>query len=165
MRTDFTNESAWQEFCSKLRDAENEFSAPPDDAMDGQGPGAAGNSSAATDKGGEGDDEDEDVEVDDGGTAGIFHVVNPESPSDREALVGISNLRALRLLNDVDIRPAPVPPPGTRRIKPPNRIIDHDGWQEVYVGKMLWIYDVKSNTDQCVRLVSQQSASMYGTAT
>ena len=50
-------------------------------------------------------------------------------------------------------------------MRPPNRLVDHDGWQEVYSGKTVWIYDAKSNQDQCVRLVSQKSAAMYGTAT
>ena len=66
-------------------------------------------------------------------------------------------------INDVDVRPAPTPPTGTKRVKPPNRLVDCHGWQEIYAGKLVWIYDSKSNVDQCVRLVGQQGA-MYGTA-
>ncbi|KAG6866634.1 hypothetical protein C0991_000744 [Blastosporella zonata] len=76
----------------------------------------------------------------------------------------ISNLTALRLLNDVDIRPAPKLPAGESRIKPQNRLIDQGTWQEIYSGMNIWIYDAQSNTDQCVRLVSQEG-DIYGTAT
>ena len=105
------------------------------------------------------EDESEDVEADE--NAPIFHVI--DDPSQRAVLEGISNLTALRLLNDVDVRPAPTPPTGTKRVKPPNRLVDCHGWQEIYAGKLVWIYDSKSNVDQCVRLVGQQGA-MYGTA-
>ena len=110
---------------------------------------------------------DEDGAVDVNGTgARIFHVVNPPPDVDaRATLAGLSNLAALRLLNDVDVRRAPAPPAGTKRIRPPNRLVDHNGWQEAYMGKTLWIYDAQSNQDQCVRLVSRVGASMYGTAT
>ena len=83
--------------------------------------------------------------------------------ADRDRIVNISNLRALRLFNDVDIRPAPSPPPGTKRISPPKPLIDQGGWQEIYSGKNLWIYDLRSNTDECVRVVSQ-AGDFYGTA-
>ena len=115
------------------------------------------------------DEDDEGDQEDGGGAPGggapIFHIVDPQDADARALLTGLSNLAALRLLNDVDVRRAPAPPSGTKRIKPPNRIVDHDGWQEVYAGKTLWIYDAKSNADQCVRLVSQVGAAMYGTAT
>ncbi|PIL36151.1 hypothetical protein GSI_01811 [Ganoderma sinense ZZ0214-1] len=111
-------------------------------------------------------DEDEGAEDGDGDLAApVFFVVNPVSPDERTKLTGISNLTALRLLNDVDVRRAPAPPRGTKRIRPPNRLVDHDGWQEVYAGKMVWVYDEKSNQDQSVRLVSQRGTPMYGTAT
>ena len=112
------------------------------------------------------DEDEEDAEDDDDSAAPVFFVVDAAaaSPADRARFAGLSNLAALRLLNDVDARRAPRPPPGTRRIRPPNRLVDHDGWQEVYAGKTVWIYDARSNADQCVRLVSQRGA-MYGTAT
>ena len=44
-------------------------------------------------------------------------------------------------------------------------LVDYHGWQEVYTGKTLWVYDARSNADGCVRLVSGVGAGMYGTAT
>jgi len=65
----------------------------------------------------------------------------------------------------VDIRPCPTLPEGTKqRIHPPNRLVDQGGWQEIYVGPTIWIYDTQSNKDQCARLVSPQG-DIYGTAT
>ncbi|KAI0703378.1 hypothetical protein C8T65DRAFT_259177 [Cerioporus squamosus] len=183
LRTDYSNEDAWQVFHTRLQDAEAEFAAevttePADDDAnmadaddaDLEAPSAAhAAASSSTDAGGYSamDAEDaEDPEDDDNAAAApVFSVVNAASPDERAKLSGISNLDALRLLNDVDARRAPSPPQGTKRIRPPNRLVDHDGWQEVYTGKALWIYDAKSNEDQCVRLVSQKGAAMYGTAT
>lgn len=126
---------------------------------------------AAADAMDEAEEEDGDVsgealDAESAGLAPIFHIINaaPSSPI-RAMFAGISNLTALRLLNDVDIRRIPEPPAGTKRIKPPNRLVDYHGWQEVYSGKMVWVYDEQSNLDQCVRLVGQESATMYGTAT
>ena len=76
----------------------------------------------------------------------------------------MSNLRALRLFNDVDIRPTPERPAGTKPISPPCPLIDVLGWQEIYSGKNIWIYDTLSNVDGSVRVVSQTS-DFYGTAT
>ncbi|TBU56415.1 hypothetical protein BD310DRAFT_1040553 [Dichomitus squalens] len=178
LRTDYTDEGAWQAFYARLQDAEAEFaSEPPADLPDenttgaSEGPSAAhGAASSSTDAEGDSamDDEDADGEEGDGGEGAaspFFFVVNATSPDERARLTGISNLTALRLLNDVDVRRAPAPPAGTKRIRPPNRLVDHDGWQEVYSGKTVWVYDDKSNQDQCVRLVSQKGAAMYGTAT
>ncbi|KXN90168.1 hypothetical protein AN958_04658 [Leucoagaricus sp. SymC.cos] len=77
---------------------------------------------------------------------------------------GVSNLAALRLLNDVGIRLVPSLPAGTNRISPGSRLIDCNNLQEIYTGKTLWIYDRQSNKDESVRLVSQQG-DVYGTAT
>ncbi|KIP05096.1 hypothetical protein PHLGIDRAFT_129092 [Phlebiopsis gigantea 11061_1 CR5-6] len=158
VRTDFSNEDAWQAFCDTLQAAEAEFSSVPEGAMDVEADEVPGESSKddVMDE-----DDSEDVDVDE--NAPIFHLIS--DPSQRTVLESLSNLAALRLLNDVDVRPAPTPPTGTKRVKPPNRLVDCHGWQEIYTGKMLWIYDSKSNVDQCVRLVSQQGAMMYGTAT
>jgi len=94
----------------------------------------------------------------------LIKVINATQPEERAIFQNISNLRALRLFNDVDIRPAPVVPSGSRRISPPNRLVDFAGWQEIYSGVTLWIYDALSNTDQSVRLVSPEG-DVYGTAT
>lgn len=167
LRTDFSDEAAWLAFCSRLEEGEKEFALSPleDDVttMDDQpdsnkaNPNGTPAATAAEDDSDESDDENL--------PSAIFHIVNPSLPQERALLTNISNLAALRLFNDVDIRQAPTPPPDTKRIRPPNRLVDSGGWQEVYVGKNLWIYDAKSNSDQCVRVVSQTSSDMYGTAT
>jgi hypothetical protein len=108
--------------------------------------------------------EDSDESDEDSERGPIFKIVNPTITEERAAYSGISNLAALRLLNDVNFRPSPSIPTGTRRISPPNRLIDYAGWQEIYGGKSIWIYDAKSNVDQSVRVVSQQG-DFYGTAT
>ena len=157
LRTDFTDEDAWQSFYSKLKDAEQTFVAEnnpePEDEHD---------PSSSDQQMVDGEDDSSEDEQD---SSQIFKVINPSSPAHRTRFSNISNLTALRLLNDVSIRPAPSPPAGEKRIKPPNRLVDHDGWQEIYTGKTLWIYDLRSNEDQCVRLINQTSSDMYGTAT
>ncbi|KAL4244151.1 hypothetical protein ABKN59_010592 [Abortiporus biennis] len=183
IRTDFSNEEAWKNLLSKVKEGEAEFAATvgededesmEDDAALPSGSGSGSNS--ITDKApksdaqmevenNDGQEEDEEEDEDDGSLPPIFTTVDPP-PALQNRLNGISNLTALRLFNDVNIRRAPRPPPGTKRIKPGNRLIDLDGWQEIYEGKRLWLYDAKSNTDGCVRVVSPQSASSpYGTAT
>ncbi|CCM01127.1 uncharacterized protein FIBRA_03175 [Fibroporia radiculosa] len=163
VRTDFANEDAWHAFCSSLQGAEAEFVSerPSEDASTRDAPRAS--PTAADDDAMDEDsnsDDDEDPEAEPGP---IIFVLDA-GPADRARFANISNLTALRLLNDVDVRRAPAVPAGTRRIRPPNRLVDHDGWQEVYTGKTIWIYDAKSNSDQCARLVSQHGGP-YGTAT
>lgn len=167
LRTDFSDEPAWLAFCHRLQEGEQEFTASPseedDTTMDQPEPNIVGHStagSAPTAEENSSDDSDDEDSLN-----AIFHVVNPSLPEERALLFNISNLSALRLFNDVDVRQAPAPPPDTKRISPQNRLVDSDGWQEIYLGKNLWIYDAKSNSDQCVRVVSQTSSDMYGTAT
>ncbi|KAG1753035.1 hypothetical protein EDB19DRAFT_982480 [Suillus lakei] len=166
LRTDFSDEAAWLTFCSRLEEGEKEFTAgtsEEDDTTMNDQPEpnrASPNGAAATTA-----EDDSDESDDENSLSAIFHTVNPSLPQERALLTNISNLAALRFFNDVDVRQAPTPPPDTKRIKPPNRLVDSGGWQEVYVGKNLWIYDAKSNSDQCVRVVSQTSSDMYGTAT
>ncbi|GJE92156.1 hypothetical protein PsYK624_083090 [Phanerochaete sordida] len=164
LRTDFSNEDAWQAFHEKLQAAEAEFSSAPDEPMEAESSNTGESSKDKEQEMDQDDTEPDDAEADEDDNAPIFSVINPDAPEDRARLQGISNLTALRLLNDVDIRPAPAPAAGEKRIKPPNRLVDYHGWQEIYSGKTLWVYDARSNADQCVRLVSQQGA-MYGTAT
>ncbi len=158
LRTDFSNDQAWHAFCDKLQQAEAEFAADSNASIDENTPTTQTPQHEAMDE-----DESEEGEEDGDEPSPVFYVLDPE-PIHRPAFTAISNITALRVLNDVDIRPAPPLPSSMKRIKPSNRLVDHDGWQETYTGKMVWIYDTKSNTDQCVRLVSQQGA-MYGTAT
>jgi len=171
VRTDYSDEKAWNEFCDKLKEAQDElFSESPETPNDTE-MGVEGQES-------EDDDEDEDEDADDNeqpeGSSSqppiLFHTLSPPSPSSRTYLSTTitSSLAALRLLNDVSLRPTPLPAIGSgiKRLKPGNRLIDHDGWQEIYVGKTIWIYDGKSNQDGCAKLVSQKSAEApYGTAT
>ncbi|KAI0812527.1 hypothetical protein BC629DRAFT_1473537, partial [Irpex lacteus] len=176
VRTDFSNEQAWQSFLEKLHEAEAEFAADvevgptEDDAMD------------EDEDSGEEDDEEEEESI--GGAAQasssssssnplsnspppIFAIVDPTSPTTtpltRAQLENISNLTALRLFNDVSIRL--LPPPHEKRPvarSPPNRLVNLHGWQEVYTGKLVWIYDAKSNSDGCVRVVGQKSSGGVG---
>ncbi|KAI0683228.1 hypothetical protein BC835DRAFT_1296561, partial [Cytidiella melzeri] len=166
VRTDFTDEPAWQAFLVKLQEGEAEFAS----AVNSESAHKEEDEDESMDEDEDGDDEEaEEDEENESQTSfpssppPIFHVLTTPASS----LTNISNLSALRLLNDVDIRPIPTPPPpGTKRLRPANRLVDIDGWQEVYRGKMLWIYDARSNMDQCVRVVSQTSASgVYGSAT
>ncbi|KAH8093956.1 hypothetical protein BXZ70DRAFT_1010278 [Cristinia sonorae] len=169
IRTDFSDENAWEYFVTKLKEGEAEFTADSnenaeDDAMD-QDPLASSNSQNAS-SGVPAAVEDEDSESEETpSNASIFAIINPDTSSPlRSVLTGCSNLSALKLFNSVNVRRTPPLPPDTKRHRPANRLIDHDGWQEIYEGKMLWIYDAKSNKDACVRVVSQAGAG-YGTAT
>ncbi|KDQ57688.1 hypothetical protein JAAARDRAFT_35373 [Jaapia argillacea MUCL 33604] len=162
LRTDYSDEGAWTDFCAKLDEAQRQLLS--DFGAENSEEAGANERSPQTDGDVEMLEEEEEEDDDDDEASPVFAIINPPSPASREILTSISNLTALRLLNDVDIRAAPVRPQGTKPMKPPNRLVDHSGWQEIYTGKTVWIYDKKSNTDQCVRLVSQK-ADMYGTAT
>lgn len=94
----------------------------------------------------------------------ILKVINCDIPEEISLFKNISNLKALRLFNDLDIRSCPALPPGAKRILNPHPLIDQDGLQEIYFGKNIWIYDSQSNLDECVRVVNQTGA-FYGTAT
>lgn len=153
VRTDFSDEHSWAAFCARLQESEKELVLGSDEN--------ASNQPLQPDNVGEEDDSDDE---DEDAPPAIFHIINPSSPQERALLADISNLAVLRLFNDVDVRPSPTPPHGANRINPPNRLVDYHGWQEFYRGKSVWIYDTKSNIDQCVRVVSQ-SGDMYGTAT
>ena len=165
VRTDYTNEDAWRAFHAKLEECEKELASEVTldvgNMVEDEPPSGAQIQSSDFNTQTQEDEHDESSSEE--GLGAIFKILNPQSPEDRATLTSISNLSALRLLNDVDVRPAPNPPHGAKRIKPPNQLVDHDGWQEIYSGKMLWIYDVKSNEDQCVRMINQRG-DIYGTA-
>lgn len=157
IRTDFSNEDAWNAFSAKLKEAEDEISGGGEQAAEGL---AQDNTSTeATDVNMDDGNESEDSEE-----GKLIKVVNPTLPEEREILENISNIRALRLFNDIDIRPSPPVPSGSKRVSPQNRLVDFAGWQEIYSGVTLWIYDTQSNVDQSVRLVSAKG-DVYGTAT
>lgn len=170
LRTDYSNEDAWQAFYARLQESEQELAEAAEEEQTTLG--NVYNSTSATQKAQVDEDVDVDMEAEEDGEgeeedepSDIFKVINPHSPRERAVFEKISNLGALRLLNDVDIQQVSSPPPGIKRISPPNRLIDQGGWQEIYTGKSVWIYDAQSNSDQCVRVVSQAGASLYGTAT
>jgi hypothetical protein len=161
VRTDFSNDEAWGTFLAKLKEGEDEFPSSAgreeDTGVDQDGlPGSGPASDVKVDDGKDSDgspDRDPDP---------IISILDP-SPEVRPYFSDISNLTALRLLNDVDLRKLTIPP-NTKRLNPPSPIVDYDGWQEIYHGKTLWIYDATSNQDQCARLISKHS-DFYGTAT
>lgn len=152
-------------FHTKLKEGEKEFVSQSDEYDTVMGEDEAINSSQNQ----VAEDSDSDMAADDDDESGedpsaLIKIINPSSPQERVVFSGISNLAALRMMNDVDIRPAPSPPVGSKPVTPPNRLIDQGGWQEIYSGMNIWIYDAQSNFDQCVRVVSQQG-DVYGTAT
>ncbi|KAF5388870.1 hypothetical protein D9757_005684 [Collybiopsis confluens] len=148
LRTDYSDEDSWNVFLAKLNEELSE--------------GAQENTSEHANVEMEDEDENSDEEEEEGK---LIKVINPSSPEERAIFENISNLRALRLFNDVDIQPAPLVPAGTKPISPPNRLADAFGWQEVYTGITIWIYDAQSNSDRSARLVSGSGDSeVYGTA-
>ena len=164
VRTDFSDDEAWRTFVAKLKEGEAEFSSPSgkqeDTEMDRAEPStsASGSTSdAKMDEDGGGSDGSSDQDL-----GPIISILDP-SPEVRPYFADISNLTALRLLNDVNLRKLTIPP-DTKRFNPPNPVVDYDGWQEIYHGKTLWIYDATSNQGQSARLVSKRS-DFYGTAT
>lgn len=163
VRTDFSNEEAWQSFLAKLKEGEDEFSSSTnegeEDTKMNQGEPSTSGSISTSDVKMDDDKDDSESSSDQGP---IISVLDP-SPEIRPYFSDVSNLTALRLLNDVDIRKLTIAP-DVKRFSPPSPIVDYDGWQEIYHGKTLWIYDATSNQDQCTRLVSKRS-DFYGTAT
>jgi hypothetical protein len=162
VRTDFSDEEAWSAFYSRYQDAERDFKESV--LINKEEPsGGSDLLEVQMDVDNQTADEDSDTDTE-SGAGTLIKVLNPSTPHGRTILQGISNLCALRLLNDADIRPAPSPQAGQRRLSHPNRIIDQNGWQEVYPGLTVWIYDYQSNQDGCVKLVSNEG-DVYGTAT
>jgi hypothetical protein len=161
LRADYSNEAAWETFYARVLQGEKEFVSEDTLANDVKMEELGDPTSSTR----ENEDQEMDASDSDEGMApAIFKVISPQAPLARAPLTNISNLTALRLLSTPSIRPSPALPPDTKRIKPPNRLVDDGGWQEVYEGKNIWIYDDKSNTDGCVRVVSG-AGDMYGTAT
>jgi len=166
IRTDFSNDDAWNAFYLKVQVAQKELLS---DLTSGDAEEFTENvvveegsmapvSGPSDSKNTLEEDSDSSTESPD-----IIKILDPSHEADRIRLKNISNIVALRLFNDVDIRSTPTPPPGTKRISPQNPLIDQGGWQEIYTGKNLWIYDTKSINDECVRLISQKG-DVYGTA-
>ena len=161
IRTDFSNEEAWSAFCNQVQVSQKDFISDltndsPDSDQESASKLEGNDIQKPSSDDGESDSSNEPPD--------FLKILNPVEQSDRIRFTNISNLRALRLFNDVDIRLTPERPVGTKPIFPPCPLIDLLGWQEIYSGKNLWIYDTLSNVDGSVRVVSQTS-DFYGTAT
>lgn len=159
IRTDFSNEEAWSAFCNHVQLSQKELildltNGSPD--QPDQEPTSNSEDQMVVDDN-ESDSSNESPD--------FLKILNPIEQSERIRFTNMSNITALRLFNDIDIRPAPHRPVGTKPISPSNPLIDLTGWQEIYSGKNLWIYDALSNIDGSVRVVSQTSSDFYGTAT
>ncbi|KAG9049193.1 hypothetical protein FS837_010915 [Tulasnella sp. UAMH 9824] len=195
VRTDFSNDTAWDEFVSRVKEAEREgfsgLTAGPEEVEGGDEEGA---DSESSDEEEEGEGEAQQMEVDPAGQAGssssasqaeipsVFHIINP-APTDplRSLVEDASNIRLLRLFNDIQIVPAPPKPrppqgdlfsgmpkkkPQPQSEKPSNnRLVDKFGWKEVYPGRILWIFDSESNATGSVRVVNSGDDSAYGSST
>ncbi|KAL1748642.1 hypothetical protein HDZ31DRAFT_79509 [Schizophyllum fasciatum] len=173
IRTDFTDDAAFESFCNELKTVEREFldSLRPEEPAATSIPEASTSapSDEPTQKSQPAEEDDSSDEEGEGGLpSAIIRIVDPSTHPNaivpREVFKDITNLTALRMFNEPTVRPAPSLPAGSRRIAKPHRLIDHAQLQEAYSGMTLWIYDRQSNTDRCARLVSQQG-DVYGTAT
>ncbi|KAF8904375.1 hypothetical protein CPB84DRAFT_1772873 [Gymnopilus junonius] len=165
IRTDFSHDEAWDAFCQKVQTAQKELIS---DLTNGDAEAAREATSPedvrmqdVTESPANAHDDDSDSS---GESPDIIKFIIPSNEVERSRLRDISNIKALRLFSDVDVRQAPSPGPDRKRISPQNPLIDQGGWQEIYTGKNLWIYDANSNKDECVRVVSQEG-DFYGTAT
>lgn len=170
LRTDYSDDDAWDGFVAALKGAEKDLvTAEEDEAMTEDNPGGPGGSASAEAES-ESEDEDDEMDADapesrdSTSPTSLFRIVSPTEPEHRARLTGISNLAALRLYNDVVIVRALKPPQASQRLKPGNRLMDLDGFLEVYTGDLIWIYDAQSNNDRSVRLVNQRCET-YGAAT
>lgn len=161
VRTDFSNEEAWSAFCNQVQQSQKDLISDLSLNQPDQEPDEGNDIQMATE---DADDADDDESDSSNESPDFLKILNPVEQSDRIRFTNISNLTALRLFNDVDIRPTPPRPAGTKPISTPNPLIDVSGWQEIYSGKNLWIYDALSNVDGSVRVISQTS-NIYGTAT
>lgn len=128
-------------------------------------PESTGSSSSNADVDMNPNEEEEEDEDEASLPESIITPFNPP-PTSHPTFANISNLTALRLFNDLDVRLAMPPPPELEksRYDPKNVLINLNGWQEIYEGKNIWIYDPRSIQDDCVRVV-EQAGCVYGAAT
>lgn len=170
VRTDYSDNAAWTSFVETLMDAEKDLAAPIDEKA-GEG---SGSSAQNEEEDSESEDEGEDELMTSGSDpssgpapASLFAFLSPPETSPlRSRITGISNLTALRLVNDADAVRGPVPPTGTQRSRSDagHRLSDLHGFVEAYRGPLVWIYDTRSNSDRAARVVSQ-CAEGFGAAT
>ena len=143
MRTDYSTGSgdAWVAFCSTLLDAERDFFA-------NQAPPPAAISTTTTTTTESDNDEDDDASSTDDDEPPLFALFAPLSDAAR--FNNISNLRALRFFFDITVR-------ATQQSTTQHRLSGLRGLQETYDarGRTLWIFDARSRSDGCARLVSE----------
>ena len=159
VRTDYTDDEAWSRFVEDLLESEKDLITPLDENVDVPESNQASFSGAeqyATENAGS----DTDGSSDSGAESSFAFLDPPESSSLRQNLSGMSNLAALRLLNDVDVASAPAPLAGGQAISTQHRLINLDGFVENYHGPLVWIYDYRSNTDRAARVVSRRPESI-----
>ena len=163
VRSDFSDEESWLSFVETLLAAEKDLTTPTPNTHEGeivQGEGGIPIvSSSVTEQ--ESSEEDSDSEAsDDEGDApeSLFALFSPPLGSPlRTRLTNISNLNALRLLNDADARRIPypqVPQRSNTQSQPVHRLTSLHGFVESYIGPFIWVYDSRSNVDKAVRVVS-----------
>ncbi|EJD02744.1 uncharacterized protein FOMMEDRAFT_167914 [Fomitiporia mediterranea MF3/22] len=176
VRTDFSDDTAWTRFCETLMSAEKDLAMPIDE--EGAGTSAADGEGESDESESESESDNEDEEMNAPGDASkatsasepvsLFAILSPPTSSPlRARLSGISNLAALRLLNDVDAVRSPVPVPKSNSgpsSSAGHRLAGLHGFVEAYTGPLIWVYDARSNTDQAARVVSQ-CAEGVGSAT
>ncbi|KAF9517012.1 hypothetical protein BS47DRAFT_1390322 [Hydnum rufescens UP504] len=185
VRTDFSQDASWTSFLNSVLTSERE--GMRDLLVESRDQQQETNSTSALDSEGEEDDSEEEeeeesdtihVDEEQGTSASsAFVIIDPSSPSSSpqiaalaRLLLNCSNLTLLRLFADIDIIPCLPVPPGEQRRKvnyskgASARLVDSHGLHEIYNGPLIWVYDTKSNTDGCARLVSGRPSS-YGTAT
>jgi hypothetical protein len=143
VRTDYStgSDDAWAAFRSALHDAEREFFA--DQAPNP--PSGDGNDVAMATTESDSDSDPDSTSTDDEFSLMLFAPL-----SDAAHFNNISNLRALRLLFDVSLR-------ATQQSTAQHRLSGLRGLQETYDarGRTLWVFDARSRSDGCVRLVSE----------
>ena len=168
VRTDFTDDINWAQFIttvtenvqSVLSDIQTSPTEAEDQNMEEDGDESSGEES--------GEDDAEMTPAADVGKAGasvsqlgidaIFALVNEPT------FLNASNIRLLRAFVDVDVVPCPGRAESVKPIKGRNPLVDLDGLQEVYEGRVVWVYDAETVKTGSVRLISGRQKT-YGVAT
>ncbi|KAG8907477.1 hypothetical protein FRB99_004053 [Tulasnella sp. 403] len=191
VRTDYANDVAWERFVSAVKETEAEGIREMSEKMQEDDGGNEGDEEGSTedeDEDNEDEERDAKMDVSEAGQEGTttqpdpappkgsaFHIVELP-PDQRHITENASNLRLLRLFNDVDIVEAPKKPPPEgvyyvgpqakeTTISPDNKLVEKFGLKEVYPGRVVWVYDARSNDDMCARLIRNGVDDGYGSYT
>ncbi|PAV18555.1 hypothetical protein PNOK_0539700 [Pyrrhoderma noxium] len=145
VRSDFSDEESWLSFVETLLAAEKDLTTPTPNTHEGEiVQGEGGIPIVSNDEG--------------DAPESLFALFSPPLGSPlRTRLTNISNLNALRLLNDADARRIPypqVPQRSNTQSQPVHRLTSLHGFVESYIGPFIWVYDSRSNVDKAVRVVS-----------